>query len=74
MVVAGAFMVSVSCKDEVESATLLVPAVRLLMLLEVAPVFGLVQLRIDEWFANLVEILFLSETFFLFLSPILILI
>ena len=50
-VVAGAFMVSVSCKNEVESAALLVPAVQLLMLLEVAPVFGLVQLRIDEWFA-----------------------
>ena len=51
MVVAGAFMVSVSCKDEVEPAALLVPAVRLLMLLEVAPVFGLVQLKIDECFA-----------------------
>ena len=51
MVVAGAFMVSVSCKDKVESAALLVPAVRLLMLLEVAPVFGLVQLRIDDCFA-----------------------
>ena len=44
-------MVFVSRNDEVESAALLVPAVRLLMLLEVAPVFGLVQLRIDECFS-----------------------
>ena len=43
MVVAGAFMVSVSYKDEVVPATLLVPAVR--VLLEVVPVFDLVPFK-----------------------------